>query len=198
MYLLVIIIYPLIHKMVKSQKIRFLILGFLSIYYVIISNFNSSLGMYATLVSSIYYLIYFELGSFVATNRLDTKKRKILIVGYLGILVFSIFTAGSLFTTILTDLVLYPVAVCVFYYLSVLLKESKLLKIIGAYSFSIFLFHEPLFTFNLSRGFRNQNLYNEYYITILIVIISIVLSISFSKLLKYTGLSRFIFLQKKR
>lgn len=193
MYLVIILLYPLINRMIQSQKNRFLIFSFLSVLYVLFLKSNQSLGDYSILLSSTYYFIFFELGTFIAANKLDKSKQQLLSVVYLSILSISIFTAGSSFSTMLTDLLLFPLAVCVFYYLAVHLKESNFLRVTGLYSFHIFLFHEPVFTYYLGRYLKNNDLYNGYYITLLIVLTAITLCIALSKVLEVTGLSRFVF-----
>lgn len=198
MYLLIVLTYPLITIYINNQKMRFIIFSFISIIYTILANFTNVFHGYKNPFCFPYYFIFFEIGCYASKNKLNKIQQHKLFVSYLIILVASVFTAESKYNSIITNLILSPIAVCAFYYFSVYLKESNILTTIGKYSFYVFLFHEPIFVTYLTKLFNYLNLYTGYYITLVITILSILLSIGTYKILEKIGVSKFIFSEKKR
>lgn len=193
MYLFIVLSYPLIFKYIQTKKTRMLLFITLSSIYVIIANHTNILGRYLNPFSFVYYFVFFEIGCYFADNKLDKVKKYFIYVSYLIALIISVITAGTALGTTISDLILTPLAVCAFYYISLHLKNNKVLEILGHYSFYIFLFHEPIIVKSLSKFLMEMNLYNGYYITLLITILAILISISLYKILKLIGLSRYIF-----
>lgn len=193
MYLFVVLSYPIISRYLKSQKTRLIVFSSLSIGWVFVSYLIGTFSEYP--FSFVYYFIFFELGCYVAVNKMNKNQVKILYVVYLVLLIISIYGASINLHLILTYLLLTPISVVVFYYIALSIKENKVLETLGKYSFYIFLFHDPIILTYISNIFYSLNFYNGYHVTLVVAGLSILLSIVIYKILEKIGLAKFIFME---
>lgn len=198
MYLLVVLSYPLICKIIKRQNTRLLIFGLLSLIYVLLESFTPIFNEYQKPFSFVYYFMFFEMGCYAAKNKIEKSQKYILLAIYAFVLVASLVTSTTVFDSLITDLILTPIAVFVFYYVSLKLKNSYILSKLGEYSFYIFLFHEPIFLTLLSKVFHNINFYNGYHVPLIVTVLTILLSIITYKLFEKLGILKLLYFEKPK
>lgn len=198
MYLLVVLSYPLVCKIIKTQKTRLLFFCLLSLTYVSFESFTSIFDEYSKPFSFVYYFMFFEIGCYAAKSKFTKKQKYLLLLVYMIVLITSITTSTTLFDSLITDIILTPISVLLFYYVSLKLKDSYTLSKLGEYSFYIFLFHEPVFLTLLSKIFHNVNLYKGYHIPLIVTALTIILSVITYKTLEKTGVLKVLFFEKPK
>lgn len=196
MYLFVVLTYPLIKNLIKNSNVRICIFGFISLIYILLANYTNLFQGYVYPFSFVYYFLFFEIGCFVSRNNLNKYKQWSLFCVYIVFFIICLLTKDYSFNAVIYNIVLAPLAVWVFYYISIQLKENFILNTLGKYSFYIFLFHDPIFVRWLSRQINERHLYNGYYMTLLLAIFAIFASILLYKFLSKIGLSQLIFAEK--
>ena len=194
MYTLVVFSYPIIIKFLKDSKIRLIILYIIAIIITVIQIKTKLLSSpYMQPVNFIYYFYLYELGVQLYTNGIKKKYSKIMIISYLLLLPVVSLIKNPLMSNLSTNLIFTPIAVVAMYYISVFLKDSKILLTLGKYSFAIYLFHEPIFVSKISRILVNHDLYSSKVMIPFVAISSIILSIYFYKILIKTSIGKYVF-----
>jgi peptidoglycan/LPS O-acetylase OafA/YrhL len=190
MYLLIILSYPIIKKYIKKDFIRLTFFIALAVIWEIVSNLNIPLianNPYPLLF--IYYFFIYEMGCLFHSKKYYCKSSKTVVLLYFAVLISLVMIKNTLVVRIISDLLLNPISTVFFYYLSVWLKNNKLLIMLGNYSFYIYLFHDPLILSVLSRYLLNHGLYRFGILAPLLAIASIaaitaVLALSSSRIYK--------------
>lgn len=194
MFLLIILTYPLLLKYINDSRLRLSLFIFLSITWgsivghIHIPYLSSILNSPA--LEFVYYLYLYELGSIFYINKWHLKNGKKVILLYMIILLLSSLMKNNIYSSIFTTIVLNPLSVMAFYYISVMIKDNKLLLILGKYSFYIYLFHEPFFISRTSSFIQTHGLYKSGLIAPFVSILSIILSIFLYKVLEKVYIAR--------
>ena len=194
MYLLIIFSYPIITKYLKNSKIRLFIFYIVAIIITIVQIKTRLLvNSYLHPINFIYYFYLYELGSLIYINGISEKHSKMIIISYLFLLPIFSLIKNPFINNMCVYLILTPLGVISFLYISLLLKENRILLILGKYSFPIYLFHEPFFISKFSRILVKYNLYKSILMIPFIAIISILLSIGLYRILIKTFIGRYMF-----
>lgn len=145
MYCCVLIVCPLVCKVIRKSWIRFML-------YLAIGIANRVLTAYYPIFNEypfrfMNYPVFFEMGIVVHEYDLASKVRLKAVPAAVYLLIIVLL---SWFVPSQTDglgiqyLLYYLVGTMVYYLLSISLKESKILKWFGMYSYPLFLLHEPV------------------------------------------------------
>lgn len=177
MYLAVVISYIFIIDIFSKSRKRLILFSVLSIFYVFIVNSNNFFVQYPYPLKFIYYFIFYELGIVFARKKEVTERKGIILLSYLILVILISFIKDEFLSNILNDLLLTPLSVIAWYYISFMLERIKTLNFLGENSFYIFLFHEPIVLFLVTKLFYELNMFNNYFFVICSVLISICLSI---------------------
>ncbi|APC42201.1 acyltransferase family protein [Clostridium estertheticum] len=194
MYTLIVFSYPIIIKFLKNSRIRMIILYVIAIIITVIQIKTKLLASsYMQPINFIYYFYLYELGVQLYCKKIKKKYRAITIICYLVLLPVVSLIKDPLISNLSTYLIFTPIAVVAMYYIAVYLKNSKILLILGKYSFAIYLFHEPVFESKTSRLLVSHGLYSSKVMIPFIAVGSIILSIYFYKILIKTSLGKYVF-----
>ncbi|MFR7994684.1 MAG: acyltransferase family protein [Clostridium sp.] len=179
MYIFIVFLYPNIEKYNVYNKI--IIFSILAIVQVVGSCYFSILNEHP--FDFIYYFIFFEMGVlfYKNENKLKFKKSYYYNIFIVLILISGIFTNENI-NKILIKLIIYPIGVIVFYYISQLIQNISWIEIIGRYSFIIYVLHEPIILSRLGILIQILNLYNSWIWVPIISIIGIILCIFLYKI----------------
>lgn len=174
MYIFIVFLYPNIEKYNVYNKI--IIFSILAIVQVVGSCYFSILNEHP--FDFIYYFIFFEMGVlfYKNENKLKFKKSYYYNIFIVLILISGIFTNENI-NKILIKLIIYPIGVIVFYYISQLIQNISWIEIIGRYSFIIYVLHEPIILSRLGILIQILNLYNSWIWVPIISIIGIIICI---------------------
>lgn len=179
MYIFIVFLYPNIEKYNVYNKI--IIFSILAIVQVVGSCYFSILNEHP--FDFIYYFIFFEMGVlfYKNENKLKFKKSYYYNIFIVLILISGIFTNENI-NKILIKLIIYPIGVIVFYYISQLIQNISWIEIIGRYSFIIYVLHEPIILSRLGILIQILNLYNNWIWVPIISIIGIIICIFLYKI----------------
>lgn len=179
MYIFIVFLYPNIEKYNVYNKI--IIFSILAIVQVVGSCYFSILNEHP--FDFIYYFIFFEMGVlfYKNENKLKFKKSYYYNIFIVLILISGIFTNENI-NKILIKLIIYPIGVIVFYYISQLIQNISWIEIIGRYSFIIYVLHEPIILSRLGILIQILNLYNSWIWVPIISIIGIIICIFLYKI----------------
>lgn len=179
MYIFIVFLYPNIEKYNVYNKI--IIFSILAIVQVVGSCYFSILNEHP--FDFIYYFIFFEMGVlfYKNENKLKFKKSYYYNIFIVLILISGIFTNENI-NKILIKLIIYPIGVIVFYYISQLIQNISWIEIIGRYSFIIYVLHEPIILSRLGTLIQILNLYNSWIWVPIISIIGIIICIFLYKI----------------
>lgn len=179
MYIFIVFLYPNIEKYNVYNKI--IIFSILAIVQVVGSCYFSILNEHP--FDFIYYFIFFEMGVlfYKNENKLKFKKSYYYNIFIVLILISGIFTNENI-NKILIKLIIYPIGVIVFYYISQLIQNISWIEIIGRYSFIIYILHEPIILSRLGSLIQILNLYNSWIWVPIISIIGIIICIFLYKI----------------
>lgn len=160
MYILITFLYPNIEKWLNRYN-KIIIFTVLAIVQVIGSCYFSILNKHP--FDFIYYFMFFEMGILFYKNedKFKFKKSYCYIVFIILILVSGVVT-NEITEKILIKLIICPIGVVVFYYISQRIQNSKILIIIGEYSFPLYVLHEPIILSELGILVQKLNLYNSW------------------------------------
>lgn len=144
MYCCVIVACPLVRRVISKRWIRLLL-------YFVIGGAQHVLESYIPLAGEkpfmfIAYPLFFELGiyAFESDWRTRWNKKYILPIIYAALLVVLTFLFPRAFEAGITEYLCEILGVIAYYVLSIQLRNSKLLHKLAAYSYPIFLLHEPV------------------------------------------------------
>ncbi len=141
-----------------------------------------------------YYLLAFASGQiFCKYQETITTKTKILtILIYLVTVFSSPFIANKMFFLAFKQIIIYT-GIIVFFYLSSLIKENKILTIIGDYSFYIYLIHEPIILKSIFKVFSLLHLTANYLVIPFVVLLTVFTSVITYKIIMKFNLGKFLF-----
>lgn len=193
LYFFIVLSYPIISKSFKNDKFRITFFILLALVSVVLDAFVKFYSLYPYPLSFIYYFYLYELGSIFYKYNLKSHSGNFVIITYTIMLLLSIFIRRKIANIMFSEILIIPLGVIAFYYISLKLKNSTFLLYMGKYSFYIFLFHEPIFVTGITNLLLRLNLYKSYFIVIFVLTISIILSICFYKILISTCVGKFIF-----
>ncbi|MCY6958541.1 acyltransferase family protein [Clostridium brassicae] len=196
MFLFLILTYPFLLKYIKNIRLRLSLLIFLLITWPIIVG-HIHIPIISRLLSFpafnfICYLYLYEIGSLFCLNKMYLKDGKKIILLYVITLLLSSLIKNKTHSSLFTIIVLNPISVMAFYYISIYIKNNKLFLILGKYSFYIFLFHEPYFISKISLLIKSQGLYISGLIAPVVSILSIILSIFLYKILRKLSIAKYL------
>ena len=160
MYILITFSYPFIEKYVKGYK-RMVIFSGLAIFQSIGSGYINILGKHP--LDFIYYFAFFEMGIlfYRKENKINLNRVVIFII-YSTSLIASVYILDEIISKILVRCIIYPAGVIAFYYIAQYLQNSKIFNILGEYSFSIYVLHEPVVLSALGSIVEKMRLYNNW------------------------------------
>lgn len=193
MYLLVVLSYPIIVKYLKNDKLRMLLFCLLAAAWVLEDLFIPYVQKHQVPFCFIYYFYLYELGIQFCKHDIKHLSKKAVFIAYAVLLLLSLFINNLSINIIFTEVFFTPATVIAFYYISLLLKESKILLSAGKYSFYIYLFHEPLIEHYISKVFIKIHLYNYYPVIIITTVLTILISAVFYKVLIRTRFGKYMF-----
>lgn len=193
MYLLVVLVFPFILKLIPKRKLRIGIFLLISFGYVLFFEVLKITGDNIYPFKFFYYFLFYEIGYYFGTIKIKKAMYITICIMYFFSLIIGIIMNGSTFELIWNSMVFNVLSVLFYYLVSLKFKNSKLLTKLGIFSFPIFLFHEPLFITFPSNLLNQWNLYNSYIITIILVGFALVMSIIFFKILEIIGLNKILF-----
>lgn len=196
MYLFVTLMYPLIKKCIPNIKVRLILFIIFYISSIILFNWTILSPQMIDKLTPIrfsFYFLFYELGGIVYRNEQVLKKFYIIILNLIIVIIFFIsFKSNPMLNLKLRDLI-SPSLVLIYYYLSYLLKDSKLLQVLGRYSFYIFLFHVPFFLdYTIVIFLKKHDLINRILSVPIILIFSIGCSMLFYKVIEKTSIKKYI------
>lgn len=193
MYIFVKVIYHIIHKQFKNSKVRLMIFIILALVWVTLKNLNIEvINNNNEPFNYIYYFYLYELGCIFYDKKLNLRNGNFIIEIYIVMLLGISLINNVIISNILNDVVLIPIGVIAFYYISLKIKNSKILLILGKYSFIIFLFHEPIFLSGTAFLMKKLGLYKSWFIVPVVASLSIIFSIYFYKVLVKSNLAEFV------
>lgn len=135
MYLFIALSYPIIYKNIKSDTLRYVLIALVIIVYEILSTKFRFLLNHP--FDFIYYLIFWEIGVSFAKQEIYSKLRKY------EVLIVCIYIVLSIVIPKLSKYIIYPIGAISYYFISMRLKNIKILEVLGKYSFYIYLLHAP-------------------------------------------------------
>ena len=194
MYLLIALTYPIIHKLIKSEKIKLIF-----IVGIVITQY--SLSWYSELLAShpfdyIYYYLFFHMG--LAFRKYDIKSKvkkwdiKIIVTYLILTLIITLNPVNEL-NGPLRRFVLWPISVIAYYFFAVRVKDNRMLQYLGKYSFYIFLLHEPIFCTKISYIFKSSGIYNSVIESFIIGGLTIGITILTYKIIQKTFIKKILF-----
>jgi len=194
MYLLIVLTYPILHKLIKNEKIRIIfIMGIVIIQY--------SLSWYSELLAShpfdfIYYYLFFHMGLVFCKYDIKSKLKKWdikIIVTYLILALIITLNPVNELNGPLRRFVLWPISVIAYYFIAVRVKDNRMLQYLGKYSFYIFLLHEPIFCTEISYIFKSSGIYNSVIESFIIGGLTIGITILTYKIIQKTFIKKILF-----
>lgn len=191
LYMLIVLIYPMICRLIKSSKTRFIFFISIAILQAVSSLQYEWLNIHP--FDFTYYFYLFELGVIFFNYRKcrGQVSNKIFILYFITLFLSYIFKQKIL-SLLFNQFLLWPIGCIIFYKISLMFREFKLLKYIGKYSFYIFLFHEPIYMKSIGMFINKLGLYNSWIPIPLISIGGIVLSILTYKIFMKFRIGRYI------
>jgi len=194
MYLLIVLTYPILHKLIKNEKIRIIfIVGIVIIQY--------SLSWYSELLAShpfdfIYYYLFFHMGLVFCKYDIKSKLKKwdikIIVIYLILALIITLNPINEL-NGPLRRFILWPMSVIAYYFLTIRIKDNRLLQYLGKYSFYIFLLHEPIFCTKISYIFKSNGIYNSVIESFIIGGLTIGITILTYKIIEKTFIKKLLF-----
>jgi len=194
MYLFIILTYPIIHKLIKNEKIRI-------IFIVAIVIIQYSLSWYSELLAShpfdfIYYYLFFHMGLVFFKYDIKSKLKKwdikIIVTFAIVVLIITLNPINELCGP-LKRFILWPMSVVAYYFLTIRIKDNRLLQYLGKYSFYIFLLHEPIFCTKISYIFKSIGIYNSVMESFIIGGLTIGITILTYKIIEKTFIKKLLF-----
>ena len=194
MYLLISLTYPIIHKLIKSEKIKLIfIVGIVIIQY--------SLSWYSELLAShpfdfIYYYLFFHMGLVFYKYDIKSKVKKWdikIIVTYLILILVITLNPINELNGPLRRFILWPISVIAYYFFAIRVKDNRMLQYLGKYSFYIFLLHEPIFCTKISYIFKSSGIYNSVIESFIIGGLTIGITILTYKIIQKTFIKKILF-----
>lgn len=156
MYILITFSYPTIEKYIKSKN-KIILFFTLAIIQNIGVNY---IDIIFNKLNFIYYFLFFELGIIFFKREQNIKGNKLILsISYSILLIICNIFLEGIFYKIFTNLIIYPIGVVVLYYIARYLQESKLLNIIGRYSFIVYVLHEPIILSGIGRIIKYLGIY---------------------------------------
>lgn len=194
MYILILLTYPIICKVIKNEKFRLIfIVGIVIIQYY--------LSWHSDLLAShpfdfVYYYIFFHAGFLFCKYDIKNKLKKwdmIIIFTYIAVTLIITLNTSYLLSGPLKRFILWPMSVIAYYFLVVKIKENRLLQYLGRNSFYIFLLHEPIFCTDISYIFKIHGIYNSVAESFVIGVFTIIITILFYKIIEPTFIKKIVF-----
>lgn len=197
LYIFISMTYPIIYKCISNDLFRLMIIIiFIGIWYnwaVLTGNLDTRPYNF------IYYIIYYEMGVIFCENDLKYKNKNwgILTI-FLFIICVVILTLNQSYKVyeIGTKFFLWPISVVSYYYISLYLKNNKILNFLGKYSFYIFILHEPIIGSCISKflnGISNKHIMISGFVS---AGLTIILSICVYKFIENTFITKIVFYEK--
>lgn len=194
MYFMITLTYPILCKIIKDEKIRI-------IFIIVVVITQYSLSWYSDLLAShpfdfIYYYLYFHMG--LIFYRYDFKNKSnnfhfIIIAAYMVITLILTFNTSYYLSGPIKWFIIWPMSVVAYYFLVLKIKDNKLLKYLGKYSFYIFMLHEPIFCTKISYIFKSLGIFNSVGETFIIAAITIIVTMFVYKIIENTFINKLIF-----
>jgi peptidoglycan/LPS O-acetylase OafA/YrhL len=194
MYLFIALTYPILHKLIKNEKIRIIfIVGIVIIQY--------SLSWYSELLAShpfdfVYYYVFFHIGLIFCKYDIKSKLKKwdikIIVTFVIVALIITLNPINEL-CGLLKRFILWPMSVIAYYFFTVRIKDNRLLQYLGKYSFYIFLLHEPIFCTKISYIFKSIGIYNSVIESFIIGVLTIGITILTYKIIEKTFIKKLLF-----
>lgn len=161
MYMLIVLLYPIICKYIKSNKNRLTLFLLITIVQQLGSLYYKWMKFHP--FDFVYYFCLFELGV-IFFNYIKSKRQisnKIFIL-YIIILIVSTIIKDNIISSVFNQILLNPISCITFYKISVKFSDIRILNYIGRYSFYIYLFHEPIFMKYIAKFIDRMGLYNNW------------------------------------
>lgn len=193
LYIFIIFSYPLIYRNIKNDKLRILIFFVISIIIRCIGLKNSIFVSYP-IVFLCYYLI-FEMGVlFYKYNIEEMIRYKNLFILFYIMLVFcfAILPIPSRLSILFQYFFLWTTGSIAYFFISLKLKNNKILNLLGKYSFYIFLFHEPMIGTYISKIFIEINIHGFLINVFGRTILNIIIALLVYKIIQLTFLEKII------
>ncbi|OPJ58717.1 acyltransferase family protein [Clostridium chromiireducens] len=194
LYIVILLVYPILYKMIKDERIRSLfILG------IVITQY--SLSWFIDLLAShpfdfVYYLLYFHMGLIFCKYDVKNKFMKfdtIIIAAYIVITLAITFNTIDYVAGPLKKFILWPLSVMAYYFFVIRIKENKILQYLGKYSFYIFLLHEPIFCTDISYFFKSVGIYYSVFESFIVGIFTLIVTMILYKVIESTFIKKLIF-----
>lgn len=194
MYLLIVLTYPILYKLIKNEKIRI-------IFIAVIVIVQYSLSWYSELLANhpfdfVYYYLFFHMGLDFCNYDIKSKFKKWdikIIVIYLILALAITLNPINELNGPLRRFILWPISVSAYYFFVVRIKDNRMLKYLGKYSFYIFLLHEPIFCIKISYLFKSIGIYNSVIESFIIAGLTIGITISTYKIIEKTFIRKILF-----
>ena len=140
----------------------------------------------------IYYFIFFEIGILFYRKEKDIRVNRIIIaIIYIGLSILSIYMNEGIFKSIVLKLVIYPIGIVMFYYLSLYFEKSKILNKIGEYAFVIYVLHEPIVLSYIGKIVQIIGWYKTWFWVPVISILGVLLCVCLYKISLLFKLGKF-------
>lgn len=191
MYIFISITYTLIHKHFNSAIIRVLIIFIIILIQRLLASKYAFLSQHP--FDFVYYYIFYEMGLLFFKYNIRNKLHKFLNNSLIIYIIFSIIISFFQLNNNIQLYILSPLYVALYYLLSTKLVTSKLLSILGKYSYYIFLFHEPIICTKISYLFEYYGAYNSIIFVLAITILTIIFSIFIYKIVHKSFLQKIFF-----
>lgn len=189
MYVIITFSYPFIERYITGYKKILLFFSF-SIFQVIGSNYFAILNTHP--LDFIYYFWFFEMGIlFYNKEKNITNMKIILLMIYIGALAVNLYIQNGIISEIIIKIIMYPIGIVLFYYISLYLKNSKILNSTGKYSFYIYVLHEPIILSNIGLIFQKLGVYKSWICVLIISCIGILVCIYLYKVSLIFKIGRF-------
>lgn len=193
LYIFIIFSYPLLYRYIKNDKVRISIFFVISIV-VRCLGLKDSIFINYPIVFLCYYLI-FEIGVLFCKYNIEEMIRyKTLFILFYIILVFcfAMLPIPSRLSILFQYFLLWTTGAIAYFFISLKLKNSKILNLLGKYSFYIFLFHEPIIGTYISKIFIEINIHDFLINVFGRTILNIIIALLVYKIVQLTFLKKII------
>ena len=199
MYLLIVLSYPIVARYIKNINSRFVFYFTLAITWEIIACLKIPyINNNPYPIKFIYYFFLYELGCiFYSKNSKNINPKPVMLL-YILLLIATSLMKNALYTRLLYELIFVPISVMAFFYISLKIKDNKLLIYLGKNSLYIYMLHEPLVLSVISRYLLRHGLYRFGVLAPMIAILSIILSIVIYNCLIRIPALKFLFTKDRK
>ena len=198
MYIFISITYPLIYSTFKDDKMRVFIIALIVIAQRLLAGRFNILGIQP--FNFIYYYLFYEMGLIFYKYNIKEKFKDYDIAIIITYIIATIGLSKVINPVLHKQIQLYLISILsitAFYFISIRLKDSRVLGYLGENSFFIYLFHEPIVLTYIATAFKNMGIYDSKVYIFIICLLSILGSLIIYKIIINSPLKYIFFNIKK-